>query len=355
MKIISTIGPACDSKEALIGLRDAGVDVFRINMSHATLDDISKYWHIGQELGITIALDTEGAQIRTTSKLESPIQLVEGDILMLHPCDSISPTNALAKYALHLNLPDLAQHFKVGDYLRLDFNGAVVKLEQRIDNDFLCECVCSGLVGINKGVDLINRPVDLDDFTSKDLLALQISEQLGLTDVFISFCKSRRAIDYVRRFIPNSFITSKVESRASIHALEEICTHSDAILIDRGDLSREVSILDIPFAQRGIIKMSKSNKTPCFVATNVLESLIQGELPTRAELNDIVSTLEMGASGIVLAAETAIGKKPRLCVEIVRELMHKLNLYNSSLLFGDLDRNEITDPIMKLWLNRGFA
>ena len=100
--------------------------------------------------------------------------------------------------------------------------------------------------------------------------------------------------------------------------------------------------------------MSSSMNTPCYVATNVLESLIFGELPTRAELNDIVSTLEMGAQGIVLAAETAIGKKPRLCVEIVRELMHKYMLSSNSLLFGDLDRDEITDPTMKLWLNRSF-
>ena len=110
--------------------------------------------------------------------------------------------------------------------------------------------------------------------------------------------------------------------------------------------------MDIPFAQRGIIQTAKELDTPCYVATNVLESLITDDLPTRAELNDIVSTLEMGASGIVLAAETAIGKKPVLCVEIVRELMHKYRLSKSALLFADLDRNEITDPTMKLWLNR---
>ena len=88
--------------------------------------------------------------------------------------------------------------------------------------------------------------------------------------------------------------------------------------------------MDIPFAQRSIIKVAINNATPCYIATNVLDSLIKGDIPTRAELNDIVGTLEMGAAGIVLAAETAIGTKPILCAEIVNELMHRFKLYNNS-------------------------
>ena len=110
--------------------------------------------------------------------------------------------------------------------------------------------------------------------------------------------------------------------------------------------------MDIPFAQRGILKIALENQIPCFIATNILESLINGNLPTRAELNDIVGTLEMGASGLVLAAETAIGNKPILCAEIVSELMHRFQLHKSGLLFADIDRNEITDEEMKIWLNR---
>ena len=88
------------------------------------------------------------------------------------------------------------------------------------------------------------------------------------------------------------------------------------------------------------------------MATNLLDSLIEGSIPLRSELNDIVSTLEMGAGGLVLAAETAIGKNPILSVEIVAELIHKFYMYSNSLLFADLDRNEITDSDFKIWLNR---
>ena len=104
---------------------------------------------------------------------------------------------------------------------------------------------------------------------------------LGIKEIFISFCKSKQVIQRVKSIIPNSIVTSKIESKYSIHNLIEICEYSDAILIDRGDLTREINIMDIPFAQRGIIKVAKENNVPCYVYTNVLESLIEGNLPTR--------------------------------------------------------------------------
>jgi len=354
MKIISTIGPSCSSSDILQALKSAGVDVFRINLSHASLDDIEVYWKIGSDLGLRIAIDTEGAQIRTGGDAIYPLQLESGSNISLSgPSSPISPTSSSSN-STHLFLTPsyVIDLLRPGDLLRLDFNGALIQVKTCQPDLISCVCVSSGTVGLNKGVDILNRSVDLNDFSSKDIEALRIASDLGIKDVFISFCKSSSAVDFVRSSITDCHVTSKIESRSSIHSLHSICASSDAILIDRGDLSREISILDIPFAQRGIISMANKLNTPCYVATNVLESLVDGVLPTRAELNDIVSTLEMGAAGIVLAAETAIGAKPLLCVEIVKELMHKYNLYSASLLFGDLDRNEITDPLMKLWLNR---
>jgi len=201
-------------------------------------------------------------------------------------------------------------------------------------------------------VDVLNKDIQLPDFTTKDIQSLEIINELGISNVFISFCKSKEAILKVKEISPNIKVTSKIESKSSIHNLHGICEVTDSLLIDRGDLTREINILDIPFAQRGIIKVANSYGKPCFVATNIFESLITGDLPTRAELNDIVGTIEMGAAGLVLAAETAIGKKPLLSVEIVKELVHRYKLFEDGLLFADLERNEITDAGMKVWLNR---
>ena len=194
----------------------------------------------------------------------------------------------------------------------------------------------------------------MPDFTEKDLMSFDLLEDLKIKEVFISFCQSKEAINKLKNLTNQVKVISKIESKMSIHNLHSICEVSDALLIDRGDLTREINIMDIPFAQRGIVKVANSYNKPCYIATNVFESLIEGKLPTRAELNDIVGTLEMGASGIVLAAETAIGKKPLLSVEIVRELIHRYKLFQNNLLFSDIDRNEITDLDMQLWLNRNY-
>lgn len=347
MKVICTIGPSSDSREILSELKRVGVDIFRINLSHAPLSDIPKFAALADELNIRIGIDTEGAQVRTKVFGHSSIMLKQDEV----HCFSIADENS-SSATFSLTPPRLLSKLQVGDKFRVDFNGALIEIAE-VSSDFVKAIVVrNGLVGTNKGVDCLNRQMELDDFTEKDIEAISMCKDYNINDVFISFCKSSDAIQYVRSKIENCFIASKIEARASIHALQDICDASDAILIDRGDLSREISILDIPFAQRGIINAAMASNTPCYVATNVLESLISGDLPTRAELNDIVSTIEMGASGIVLAAETAIGRHPVLCAEIVRELSLKFSLFRNSLLFADLDRNEITDPKMKLWLNR---
>ena len=130
------------------------------------------------------------------------------------------------------------------------------------------------------------------------------------------------SIDKLRSYFNyNIQIISKVESKIALKNLDEICKKSDGILIDRGDLSRDVPIERIAFAQNHILEKAGKYKTPVYVATNFLESMIDNPQPTRSEINDIVSTLEKGGSGIVLAAETAIGKFPLECVRMVSNVI----------------------------------
>ncbi len=345
--IVATIGPSCNSKDHFISLKNAGVNIFRVNMSHSSLDDLIKYSKIGRANNITIGLDTEGAQIRTLLKSGNYISFKKGELFKISNTVKDTNSSKLALYPLNI-----INQLKVDSLIRLDFNGVTVKVEENNGDYLVCKCMTSGIVGNNKGVDVLNKDIQLPDFTTKDIQSLKMINELGISNVFISFCKSKEAILKVKEISPNVKVISKIESKSSIHNLHSICQVTDSLLIDRGDLTREINILDIPFAQRGIIKVANSYDKPCFVATNIFESLITGDLPTRAELNDIVGTIEMGAAGIVLAAETAIGKKPLLSVEIVKELIHRYKLFNDGLLFSDLERNEITDSGMKVWLNR---
>ena len=346
--IIATIGPSCNTLDKLLALKNSGVEIFRVNMSHSSIEDLKKYTQIGMENDLRIGLDTEGAQIRTVLKGTDLLEIIKGDTFRIYE-NKIS--DDLSKM-ISLYPEGILEQLEVGCLIRLDFNGACAIVENNANTYLECKCISSGKIENNKGVDILNKKISLPDFTEKDLTCFKLIEELGINDVFISFCKSRDAVLKLKKNSKNIKVTSKIESKQSINNLHSICEVSDSILIDRGDLTREINIMDIPFAQRGIIKVANSYNTPCYVATNVFESLISGNLPTRAELNDVVSTLEMGAAGLVLAAETAIGRKPLLSVEIVKELIHRFRLYNDDLLFADLERNEITDIEMKLWLNR---
>ena len=347
-ELICTIGPSCEDRLTLESLKNAGVDIFRVNMSHASIDSLSKFCDLAKEIDFALGIDTEGAQIRTKIKDEEVLHLKKGDTFDIPLNKPKNKDNFLLSFYPF----GVARLLKEGLQIRLDFNGAVVQVIKCKTDSIQLECINSGKVENNKGVDILNSTIELPDFTEKDLEALNLGREKKISEIFISFCKSSEAIRKVKEIIPKARVTSKIENKLSIHNLKSICKFADALLIDRGDLTREINIMDIPFAQRGIVKIAKENNIPCFIATNVLESLIKGNLPTRAELNDIVGTLEMGASGIVLAAETAIGNKPILCAEIVYELIHRFQLHQSGLLFADIERNEITDKEMRVWLNR---
>ena len=342
MRVISTIGPSCDTKEILISLKNAGCDEFRVNLSHASIKDMVNLNTIAKEIGINLAIDIEGAQIRT--KVKKIINVKNNQRLFINLKDN-SPIFGFSP-------PYVKENLNIGDKLRVGFNGVLLEVISKDSSQMEIEVLREGIIENNKGVDCINRLIELDDFTEKDKKAISLSKELNIPTIYISFCNNVNPIRKIKEINPNLNIISKIETRLSIHNLEEICLESDGILIDRGDLSRQISVLDIPFAQRGIINVAKKLSTPCYVATNILDSLIDQNLPTRAELNDIVSNIESGASGIVLAAETAIGRKPLLCIEIVRELIHKFNMHKHGLLFADIERNEISDLGMKLWLNR---
>lgn len=161
-------------------------------------------------------------------------------------------------------------------------------------------------------------------FTKFDITALKRFGQRKLIDqVAVSFAQSAEAIHKARNISEGKYTIAKIESKVGIENKEEIITVADAVLIDRGDLSKSVPIEDIPHYCRIIIQACKELKTPVWVATNLLESMVRSPQPTLGEVNDIASLLLQGVDGLVLAAETAIGKHPIQCVEFVRKMAEK--------------------------------
>jgi len=155
--------------------------------------------------------------------------------------------------------------------------------------------------------------------TEKDIAAIAVGCRMGINDYALSFAASGEGVREIRELIPPSaHLISKIESRAGVSHMDEIIEASDAVLIDRGDLSREVPLEAVPYYQKAIVRRANRWHKPLYVATNLLESMVVHNRPTIAEVNDIANTLLDGAHGLVLAAETAIGLDPVGVVDMVR-------------------------------------
>lgn len=316
-KILVTLGPSSMSESVVRRCADLGVHLFRINLSHTPLADVAPAIEkVRAWTDVPICLDSEGAQLRNQGMAGGTVVLEQGNEVAIH----FEPVlGDLAN--ISFTPAGMARQFVVGDEIGIDFDHARLKVTRRLDDRCLAVVVSGGEVGSNKAAD-VERELEFEAITPKDRKAVEIGRRLGIRDYALSFANYADDVAAMRALIgPDARLICKVESPAGLKNLDGIVERADAILIDRGDLSRRVPIEKVPFLQRKIIATARQRNTPVFVATNLLESMVTRRSPTRAEVNDVVSTLLMGADGLVLAAETAIGKYPVEAVRMVRRLI----------------------------------
>ena len=322
IKIISTLGPATLNKKILKNIK-RDIDIFRLNMSHLSLEELTKNLRFLRQNKIkNICLDTEGAQVRTLKtkkryfKTNTKIKLscihkTKNNIIQLYP-----------KFSL--------KKIKVKSKILIGFNGLRLKVTKVTDDNLDCRVVEPGYLESNKGVHIYSE-LRLDPLTQKDRKAIEIAKKFDVKIFALSFANNEADVNEIKKIIPKkSIIISKIETRKGFLNRIKIIKRSDAILIDRGDLSRYIDIPKIPLAQRLIINDAKKMSKNIYVATNLLETMIESNEPTRAESNDIFSSLEMGSDGLVLAAETAIGKHPRECINFLKE---SIKIFNNQIKF----------------------
>jgi pyruvate kinase len=315
-RVICTLGPASTTPRVLERLSDLGVDLFRINLSHTRLEDLDGLiTQIQAHSSVPICLDTQGAQVRTGPFVGGRITLEPDTIVEVSRMPDTGTATRLPLYP-----GTVVDELRVGDLITVDFDSAVLQV---IATGAVCQArvMCGGVVGSNKAVS-VDCAVTLRPLTELDEAALVLGRARGLSHVALSFTNRRSDVALARELAgPGAEIISKVETRLALQNLDEILEAADAILIDRGDLSREVPLERIPLVQKDIIARANAARVPVYVATNLLESMITGVRPTRAEVNDVVNTLLDGADGLVLAAETAIGRNPVGCVSMIRSLI----------------------------------
>lgn len=298
-------------------LTELGSTLFRINLSHTGLDDVeSVIDFIRRYTDVPVCLDTEGAQVRTGTLTNGYVEVKDNDVIQIL-FEKVSGD----KRNFNLYPDTITSQLQVGDFLSIDFNTVLVQVTEITGQALVLRVLNGGLIGSNKAV-TVERSLAMSPLTDKDIAALAIGAEKGVEHVALSFANRAKDVDEIRRHVgAGVFIISKIECRNGVENLEEIANKSDAILIDRGDLSREFPVEHIPILQKQIISRTKVVGRKVYVATNLLESMVTEPVPTRAEVNDVHNTLVDGVDGLVLAAETAIGKHPIACASMIVKLI----------------------------------
>tara|TARA_E500000178_G_scaffold356428_1_gene434311 strand:+ start:3944 stop:6004 length:2061 start_codon:yes stop_codon:yes gene_type:complete len=313
MELLSTLGPSSLNEQTLKKLDLLGVSMFRINLSHTEIKDLEKVINfIRSYSSVPICIDTEGAQIRTRTNKQINLKTSQELEIYFNYEKNKNELN-FYPYRVHNQL-------KVGDIIYIDFNSVVVEVTQIMKSSIKVFVINGGNVQKNKGV-AVNKKLKLEALTLKDLEAISIAKKMKINNFALSFCSESNDVNKLRSLIGKKCrIISKIENKKGFENCREICIQSDSLLIDRGDLSREFKMEDIPEIQKKIIRIAKNKKKKIYVATNFLESMINNETPNRAEINDCYNTLLDGANGLVLAAETAIGKYPVKSALIIKRI-----------------------------------
>jgi sulfate adenylyltransferase len=331
IKILCTLGPASLRPDVLRGMEERGVDLYRINLSHTTLEQVEPAIElIRGASSVPISLDSQGAQVRCG--------LVRDDVLL----EAGGRIELTAEPALgdaeRLNLwpPVVFETLSPGARVGVDFDGVRLEVDRVEEGRAWAEVVSGGRVRSNKAVTIDPAPA-LPALSDKDETAIAIGARLGVTHYALSFATHASHVDRIRGLAPpGAHIMAKLESREGIRNMDGVIEAADSIIIDRGDLSHEVPFETVPYYQKAIVRRANRGNRPIYVATNLLESLVTNQTPTIAEANDIANTLLDGVHGLVLAAETAIGVDPLGSIDLVAKAIRAFeHASEAGLVLGD--------------------
>ncbi len=327
-EIIVTLGPSTNKEEDLRKLKDKGVNFVRVNMSHSSLEDMEYFMKLAKKVGIPFVVDSQGSQVRTGDLKENQIKLQENDVVKIYTTEIVGD-----KEGMCLKPVSVVPQLEIGDLIHIDFDSVTLRISDisTINEGYIiARTITGGTLGKNKAIIVdtsSQKPIVLPTLSEKDYGAIQLGLKYGVGHIAASFMRSGKAVDEVRNATQNTMkIISKVECIDGLENLNEIIDRSDYLLIDRGDLSKEIPIEKIPFTQKIILNRARKKNTGVFVATNLLESMTNNRMPTRAEVHDVINTIIDGATGLALAGETAIGKYPLSCVNMINKLIKHAQL-----------------------------
>lgn len=324
-KIIGTIGPASIYYDVMKSLVMAGLNVVRINLSHAKLKDmdviVKNVRRLRKELNVPlpIMIDTRGPELRVKTFESGSIEIKKGQMFTFTSKDVVGDERKVS-----INHPQILSNIQVGDKI-LAVNGLLTfKVVEVTETDVITKANEDGTLSNRKSLFVpgvkLNTPY-LNDLDKQDIVwAIKNDVEL----IAASFVNSKEDVLTLRRFIKknggNMQVISKIESQRGVDNLDEIIEHSDAIMVARGDLGVEVKMEKLPKLQKEIIKKTVLKGKTVITATEMLESMIENRRPTRAEVTDVANAVYDGTSCVMLSGETASGLNPELAVKMMAQI-----------------------------------
>lgn len=325
-KIVATLGPATSSPENICALFEAGVDVFRMNLSHGSQEEHRTRYKIIRDLekthnrGIGILLDLQGPKLRVGNFFGGKATLVKSEIFKLDMSAKEGDNHRVS-----LPHPEIFAALNPGMPLLLDDGRIKLKILECDGVSAKTEIMVGGIISDNKGVNVPSAVLDLNPITKKDREDLIFGLELGIEWIGLSFVQRTEDIIEAQKLVAGrAAIIAKLEKPAAIGQLDSIVDHADAIMVARGDLGVEMPTEDVPVLQRQIIQSCRKAGKPVIVATQMLESMISSPTPTRAEASDVATAIYNGADAVMLSAESAIGSFPTESVKMMGRIISRV-------------------------------
>ncbi|MEM9814935.1 MAG: pyruvate kinase [Cyanobacteria bacterium P01_D01_bin.6] len=326
-KIVATIGPASSSRETILAMVQAGMNVARLNFSHGSYDDhtrmIQLLRSVSRELEtpITLLQDLQGPKIRVGQVPNGIMELVEGETLVLVPVGKESQL----PNCIGIDYPYLADDAEPGMQVLLDDGMLELKIEVVEPPEVTCRIVQGGPLKSRKGVNLPDLSLQLPSMTDKDQEDLRFGVSQGVDWVSLSFVRKRDDILALKSLLkaegaPETPVIAKIEKPQAIANLDEIIAVTDGIMVARGDLGVEMKAEKVPLLQKRIIKACNFHSIPVITATQMLESMIEHARPTRAEASDVANAIIDGTDAVMLSGESAVGKFPVRAVQMLARI-----------------------------------
>jgi pyruvate kinase len=327
-KVVATLGPACSTREVLKDMIEAGVNVFRVNFSHADYDDVKQKIDLirglNDEFGYTTAIlgDLQGPKLRV-GVMKEDIIVSKGDMITFQTSDDVPGTAD----RVYMNYKEFPRDVNPGEHILLDDGKLMFEaVETNRTTEVLCRVLQGGPLKSKKGVNLPNTKVSLPALTKKDIKDAIFAIEMKVDWIALSFVRTPKDLEELQDLIAKNSdhkipIIAKIEKPEAVENIDKIVAFCDGLMVARGDLGVEVPAHEVPLIQKKLVNRAKTARIPVIIATQMMETMITSLTPTRAEVNDVANSVMDGADAVMLSGETSVGNYPVQVIEKMTQII----------------------------------